>query len=637
MAASFINNALQVNFDTVLGFLDNDGMAGSFDALTHERFLLMTAFHFGLKINWSKLLFDILKEMADQSSKRAKGYAAQICVSLEGDPNLTLGEANTLPPLKIITVKTVGTYVAKNKNIADDETVVAKTAVVKRKEVSKRRLAPTADEPVAKKKRTTVGRQSSMEANLAMVTVAQDVAPISMIPVATPKAQRRHAPKRKLVMQEDSDDEIVDSIIHQVIAETAEIKTEEPNLEEPVATETVETAAVETKVEKESEKEKEIEPVAIEGMSLEKITDSEDTEPLSKILARTEKSKSDEESMFIDDLLAQITDNMMLPSVTAEDPTKIKFELDIEFIVQIREQVIEEIVSFFSSFSLRRLAVLGSVSDIVAKEEHILAWAETDSLQTTKVLVISLYNIQIISSVSSSESLVSIRLPSPEAIPATPSSSRSDSRMHFTTADIPLGEETAELSSMPTTIISSHDYTYAIAQLRASVDQVSLEKVQSRFHVGKLKADLSRRISSLETAFIMASYNQDRAAFVQTNILRKEMKDQKAALSQEFGDQLAAIHNDLIELKEWNLNRTSRPLALNCQKSSPTSIGAVMPKRGKVVEVRSLLLTIESYLEMEGADLVVVVVGANLREKEAVVLIEEVEEYFTGLGKADQS
>ncbi|KZV15742.1 hypothetical protein F511_08938 [Dorcoceras hygrometricum] len=47
--------------------------------------------------------------------------------------------------------------------------------------------------------------------------------------------------------------------------------------------------------------------------------------------------------------------------------------------------------------------------------------------------------------------------------------------------------------------------------------------------------------------------------------------------------------------------------------------GAVMPKRGKVVEGRSLLLTIKADLEMEGADPVVVVVGANLREKEVAV------------------
>ncbi|KZV40276.1 hypothetical protein F511_17684 [Dorcoceras hygrometricum] len=157
----------------------------------------------------------------------------------------------------------------------------------------------------------------------------------------------------------------------------------------------------------------------------------QDTEPLSKVLARTEKSSSDEESMSIDYLLAQIPNEMMLPSTIAAEPIRIKFGLgieikgvlegdwykanlqidvadkgkaplvepdtvkghparemftlictDIEFLVQIREHVIEEISSFFSSFSLRRLAVLGSMLDIVAKEEQILVWAETDSLQT---------------------------------------------------------------------------------------------------------------------------------------------------------------------------------------------------------------------------------------------------------------
>ncbi|KZV28117.1 hypothetical protein F511_27573 [Dorcoceras hygrometricum] len=132
--------------------------------------------------------------------------------------------------------------------------------------------------------------------------------------------------------------------------------------------------------------------------------------------------------MAIDDILKRIPEEMMIPSYTAAEPTKLIFgsgieirerdwykeslpqipvadkgkaplvEKDeikghparemftlicayIEFLVQIREQVINEISSFFSSFSLRRLAVLGSVSDIVAKEEQILVWPETDSLQ----------------------------------------------------------------------------------------------------------------------------------------------------------------------------------------------------------------------------------------------------------------
>ncbi|KZV22080.1 hypothetical protein F511_28321 [Dorcoceras hygrometricum] len=97
--------------------------AGSFDAVTHERFLLMTAIHFGLKINWIKILFDIFKEMVTKSSKQAKGFAAQICVLLKGAPNLTLGEAKNFPPLKILTVKTVGTFPPSiNDGMYDDAT-----------------------------------------------------------------------------------------------------------------------------------------------------------------------------------------------------------------------------------------------------------------------------------------------------------------------------------------------------------------------------------------------------------------------------------------------------------------------------------------------------------------------------------
>ncbi|KZV22039.1 Splicing factor [Dorcoceras hygrometricum] len=91
-----------------------------------------------------------------------------------------------------------------------------------------------------------------------------------------------------------------------------------------------EEPVVRTAEEKEAEKQKEIESVATEEMSLENFTDSEDTEPLSKVLALIVKSKSDEESIPIDDLLAMIPADMMLPSVTAEEPTKIRFELGIE-------------------------------------------------------------------------------------------------------------------------------------------------------------------------------------------------------------------------------------------------------------------------------------------------------------------
>ncbi|KZV31195.1 hypothetical protein F511_25168 [Dorcoceras hygrometricum] len=47
--------------------------AGSFDAVTTERFQMMTAIHFGLMVNWSKILFGVLEEMVDRTVKKAKG------------------------------------------------------------------------------------------------------------------------------------------------------------------------------------------------------------------------------------------------------------------------------------------------------------------------------------------------------------------------------------------------------------------------------------------------------------------------------------------------------------------------------------------------------------------------------------
>ncbi|KZV26516.1 hypothetical protein F511_34978 [Dorcoceras hygrometricum] len=129
--------------------------AGSFDAVTHERFLMMTAIHFGVRINWSKILFEVLKDMADRTIKRSKGFADQICVLPKGNPAVTLGEAKTFPPLKILSAKTVNTYISTNKTIDArgdaDEPAVAKVVIIKKKAVSKKRPAVAYDAPSVKK------------------------------------------------------------------------------------------------------------------------------------------------------------------------------------------------------------------------------------------------------------------------------------------------------------------------------------------------------------------------------------------------------------------------------------------------------------------------------------------------------
>ncbi|KZV42988.1 hypothetical protein F511_15438 [Dorcoceras hygrometricum] len=95
--------------------------AGSFDAVTHERFLLMTAITYGVKINWSSLVFDILKDMVTPGSRQAKGYAIQICVLLKNVPGLDLGESRAFPSSRILTGKTVHRYVVINERAGGEE------------------------------------------------------------------------------------------------------------------------------------------------------------------------------------------------------------------------------------------------------------------------------------------------------------------------------------------------------------------------------------------------------------------------------------------------------------------------------------------------------------------------------------
>ncbi|KZV58468.1 putative disease resistance protein [Dorcoceras hygrometricum] len=272
--------------------------AGSFDVVTHERFLMMTSIHFGVKINWSKILFEVLKEMADRTIKRANGFAAQICVLLKGHPAITLGEAETFPSLKILSKKSINTYVATNKTIArgeTDEPEVAKVAIVKRKSVSKKKSAPTdtkgtdeepmevvektvskkrsystGDEPaVTRKKRTMMKKASLSKENLELVSVEQDVEPIYVVPAVEDIIEKE---------QEASTADDVDQIIAHIITETAEVETEEMFVEPEVA----------------------------EGIATGKYLE-EPVEPRSKDIAE----EISEESMSIEDLLLQIPGNAM--------------------------------------------------------------------------------------------------------------------------------------------------------------------------------------------------------------------------------------------------------------------------------------------------------------------------------------
>ncbi|KZV47424.1 patatin-like protein 2 [Dorcoceras hygrometricum] len=223
--------------------------AGSFDAVTHERFLLMTAIISGVKINWSKLLFDILKDMATPGSRQAKVFAIQICVLLKNVPGLELGDSKAFPSPRILTEKTVHMYVVINEKVSGEEVAdeprVKKTPI--KKAASKKRPAVAAAEPIVKKKRTTKGKSVSSKENLDILPVAQEAMPLEIIEptsdatVEQPPVPKRKSKKRRLRLPKGSDDENVETpvtvevtgetIVEQVIAKTAQMGADEEDID----------------------------------------------------------------------------------------------------------------------------------------------------------------------------------------------------------------------------------------------------------------------------------------------------------------------------------------------------------------------------------------------------------------------
>ncbi|KZV32657.1 hypothetical protein F511_23926 [Dorcoceras hygrometricum] len=300
--------------------------AGSFDAVTHERFLMMTAIYGGVLVNWGRLLFKILKDMVTPETRQARGYAVQICVLLKNAPGLEL-----------------------ELYVDEDEPVVEKPAE-KKKAVSKKIHASTDGTPAIKRKRTT-RKDTPTDKKLALVTVAQEAVPIQMTSAQEPYVVDAVEHQRDQTTADD-----VDKIIDAVITETVQMETdmEEPSLtrsdgivfedterrllKEPLKSGEDDDMSGFKKpskiIESAETEETYIEPVDTEELSLAKdvatMTESEDTGSVSKAMVLTVSTTSDEESMSLEDILKQILADVMLTSVTAAEITRIKFARSIE-------------------------------------------------------------------------------------------------------------------------------------------------------------------------------------------------------------------------------------------------------------------------------------------------------------------
>ncbi|KZV17545.1 hypothetical protein F511_38542 [Dorcoceras hygrometricum] len=197
--------------------------AGSFDSVTRDRFMLMTAITFDVKINWSSLLFGILREMVTPGSRQGKGYAIQICVLLRNVPGLELGESKTFPVHRVLNEKTVHRYVVINDKLGGEEVVDApkvKRTPAKKKGVSKKRPAASDAEvaPIVKKKRTTKGKPTA--AKRLLVEEPVGVSTTSEQPVAkVATGEREPFGELEIASITEATTEGADAAIEQVLAQ----------------------------------------------------------------------------------------------------------------------------------------------------------------------------------------------------------------------------------------------------------------------------------------------------------------------------------------------------------------------------------------------------------------------------------
>ncbi|KZV14023.1 hypothetical protein F511_44597 [Dorcoceras hygrometricum] len=415
--------------------------AGSFDSVTVERFQMMTAIQYGLKVNWGKVLFDVLKDMVDRTQKKAKGFAAQIGVLLKSFPAIPMGDGVPFPGAKVLSMRTVHTYIVTNTTIdartESEEPGMAKTPKGKKKHssaaekpvdvfaeftASKKSSATAADAPIiTKKRRTGKSKPSVSQAKMDIVQVATDVEPIQVVDptlvegTVPPLVFKRKSRKRKLVLSRESDD---DSVGTEEISKKADDVVVMSTVEADIAKVLEESLALGvTETEQESQ--------AFDAALFEE----DFTRWLDDFIARhnepevvstdhgaqtggSTNSVADKEiNMPIDDLLVQICDDLLLP-VTAAEVTMLRlgafsspgekgkdklgeddqvtdntarklFALiyrDVEVLVQVRDHLMQAVVDFFASFSLNSMPSMDSLKELKEKERLMMAWAETNTL-----------------------------------------------------------------------------------------------------------------------------------------------------------------------------------------------------------------------------------------------------------------
>ncbi|KZV55047.1 hypothetical protein F511_11815 [Dorcoceras hygrometricum] len=193
--------------------------AGSFNAITTEKFLMLTEIVCGVRINWTSVLFKIFKKMVTPGTKQAKGFAMQVSLLLENILNLEQDESSEFPSSKILTERTIHRYIVLNDKVGAEE--AADAPKVKKG-------------TFLKKKRTMKKKSGSSQANLEIVAVAQEAVPIQIIepiPATPADDEMEEQPADEPIPAAPADDEMEEQPADEVAGETIVKEFDEPAVE----------------------------------------------------------------------------------------------------------------------------------------------------------------------------------------------------------------------------------------------------------------------------------------------------------------------------------------------------------------------------------------------------------------------
>ncbi|KZV38850.1 hypothetical protein F511_10119 [Dorcoceras hygrometricum] len=351
--------------------------AGSFNSITVEKFSLMTAGVCGVRMNWAKYLFGILKKMVAVKTKQAKGFVVQISLLLATFPAVELGEASAFPASKILSKKTVLRFISIN-----DKDGAVELGAAENKAVSKKRTAADMKQQCSSADAVDLIIQQVLDETRA-TDASADTADIEQ-PAVTVEKHWYDLPYDDLVKQWEAERPVV---------------TASDTEDEDVATADVAPADEVQQVED-----------VVAPIFAEEVLSADETTSLDDILL------SIPVDIPLPSTCMEVTQIKMgqmikipgvtkwtwflkqLPRIPAEDkgkellvekdpvrgnPAKEHYSLicaDIDLLVSLRAQAIDEVATFFRSFSLRKLSSI-NFEEMYSKEEQVLRWGETESPQ----------------------------------------------------------------------------------------------------------------------------------------------------------------------------------------------------------------------------------------------------------------